>query len=98
MIRRRILASIGAVAVGCALLVAATHPLRYFSSPPEVALHATLEQYCFRCHGGTAPRAGVNLKLLDFAHLEEHGVTWEKMLRKVRDREMPPAGRWRPDE
>jgi len=96
MFRARSLASLGVVA-GAALLLAAALPAKFFGSSAATAHRATLEKYCFRCHGGTAPRAGVNLRLLDFANLENNGANWEKLLRKVRDREMPPAGRWRPD-
>jgi hypothetical protein len=35
---------------------------------------------------------------LDVSHLDENGATWEKLLRKLRNREMPPAGLPRPDE
>ncbi len=66
-------------------------------STPE-AHRATINRYCFFCHSSSAPRAGVNLRLLDFTNLEENGETWEKVLRKLRSREMPPPGRWRPDD
>jgi hypothetical protein len=34
---------------------------------------------------------------LDLANFEHNGVIWEKLLRELRSREMPPPGRWRPD-
>ena len=97
MIRARALAAIGIIFAGGSLLLAVAHPAKYFTSAPAAAHHATLDQYCFRCHSSTTPRAGVNLRLLDFANLEDNGAIWEKLLRKLRNREMPPAGMPRPD-
>jgi hypothetical protein len=95
MIRARALTSIGIVLAGAGILLATTLSAKYSAS--AAAHHATLDKYCFRCHGGTAPRAGLNLRLLDFTNLEDNGANWEKVLRKLRTHEMPPAGRWRPD-
>src|SRR6476660_885953 len=95
MIRARALTSIGIVLAGAGILLATTLSAKYSAS--AAAHHATLDKYCFRCHGGTAPRAGLNLRLLDFTNLEDNGAKWEKVLRKLRTHEMPPAGRWRPD-
>jgi Protein of unknown function (DUF1592)/Protein of unknown function (DUF1588)/Protein of unknown function (DUF1587)/Protein of unknown function (DUF1585)/Protein of unknown function (DUF1595) len=39
----------------------------------------------------------VNLEALDLANLDDKGAVWEKVLRKLRSREMPPAGMPRPD-
>src|ERR1043166_6867476 len=95
MLRTRTLASIGILIAGTGL-AAALIP-KYFSSPPPDAHHTTLEQYCFRCHSNTAPRAGLNLRVLDFANLADHGAEWEKLLHKLRNHEMPPPGRIRPN-
>jgi len=54
--------------------------------------------YCVECHIGPRAPAGLNLQALDLSHLENNGVIWEKLLRKLRNREMPPAGMPRPDE
>src|ERR1700726_4265773 len=96
MVRTRVLASMGVVLAGAVLTFTVLWPGKYSNSPS--AYHATLEHYCFQCHSSSAPRAGVNLRTLDVANFESNGVTWEKLLRKLRNREMPPAGRWRPDE
>jgi hypothetical protein len=40
----------------------------------------------------------VNLEGLDLANLDSNGALWEKVLRKLRSREMPPPGNPRPDE
>ena len=43
------------------------------------------------------PLAGLSLETLDTTNLETNGATWEKLARKLRNREMPPAGMPRPD-
>jgi hypothetical protein len=85
-----------------ALAVAVLFPpaaLQAQNSPAtDAAVHrATLEQYCVGCHSGPTPFAGLNLRPLDASDLEANGIIWEKMLRKLRNREMPPAGMPRPD-
>jgi hypothetical protein len=57
----------------------------------------TWKIYCDTCHFGPKARAGLNLEGLDLANLDEQGAIWEKLLRKLRSREMPPAGAPRPD-
>ncbi len=58
----------------------------------------TWKLYCDSCHLGPKARAGVNLESLDLGNLDSNGVLWEKVLRKLRSREMPPPGAPRPDE
>jgi hypothetical protein len=55
------------------------------------------DQYCVVCHSDPTPPAGLNLQALDVGNLENNGIVWEKLLRKLRNREMPPAGMPRPD-
>src|SRR5512145_1337830 len=68
------------------------------SSPATTAHRATRDKYCIGCHRGPTAFAGLHLDALDTANLETNGVTWEKLARKLRNREMPPAGMPRPDE
>src|SRR6202163_1423177 len=57
----------------------------------------TWKIYCDTCHFGPKARAGLNLEALDLANLDDKGAVWEKLLRKLRSGEMPPAGMPRPD-
>ncbi len=57
-----------------------------------------MQLYCVGCHSGPTPFAGLNLEPLDFANLEANGQIWEKLIRKLRARQMPPAGMPRPDD
>src|SRR5262249_54242854 len=68
------------------------------SSSAASDYRTTLQLYCVGCHSGPNPFAGLNLEPLDFAKLEENGEIWEKLVRKLRARQMPPAGMPRPDD
>jgi hypothetical protein len=59
---------------------------------------ATLDRFCIACHRGNTPAAGLHLDTFDLANFETNGATWEKLARKLRNREMPPADMRRPDE
>src|SRR5437870_6713404 len=97
MIRTRAQASVG-MALAVAVLFPPGALQAQNSSFTAAAVHrATLEQYCVGCHSGPTPFAGLNLQPLDTGDLEANGIIWEKMLRKLRNREMPPAGMPRPD-
>lgn len=96
MQRAPVLASVAFIFGGVSLFASWTANLFHVSSTS--AYHDVFEQYCFRCHSATMPQGGLNLRDLDFDKLDESGAVWEKVLRKMRTREMPPAGRWRPDE
>jgi hypothetical protein len=96
MIRTRTLVSIGTVLAG-AVLFPATLSAESTSSDAIDAHRTTLQLYCMGCHSGSTPFAGLNLEALDPNNLEDNGAVWEKMLRKLRNREMPPAGMPRPD-
>jgi hypothetical protein len=56
-----------------------------------------VDQYCVGCHNEKLRTAGVSLQTVDFARPGEHADVLERVLRKLRSGEMPPAGRPRPD-
>src|SRR6185295_17377365 len=59
---------------------------------------ASLDRYCVGCHNDAARTAGLALDTLDLEHVGESAEAWEKVVRKLRGRMMPPPGRPRPDE
>src|SRR5262249_32420545 len=97
MLQTRTLASIGIALAVAALIPAATLQAQN-STYPASAYRETLQLYCIGCHSGPTPFAGLNLEPLDFGNLEANGIVWEKLIRKLRGRQMPPAGMPRPDE
>ncbi len=57
-----------------------------------------LDRYCVTCHNDRLRTAGVVLAGLDLANVAADAELWERVVRKLRTREMPPAGRSRPDD
>jgi hypothetical protein len=55
-----------------------------------------VDQYCVVCHNQKAMTAGVSLEGIDFSNATANAAIMERVLRKVRTGEMPPAGMPRP--
>jgi mono/diheme cytochrome c family protein len=94
-----------AIAVAGASLVAATGAVYTLqaqqsaappsSSAPHLAL---VENYCVTCHDEEEKKGGLSLQLVS-ADVSQDQEVWEKVVRKLRARQMPPVGRKeRPDE
>lgn len=69
--------------------------------PPATSPEATfVRQYCVSCHNErnkTSVR-GLTLESLNPVRPEEHPAIWEKVVRKLRSRGMPPSGARQPDD
>ncbi len=62
---------------------------------------ALLDRYCVTCHNDRTLTAGLSLQSLDLEQVGENAgevERWEKVVRKLRTRAMPPPGRRRPTE
>jgi len=57
-----------------------------------------LDTYCVSCHNARTRVAGLALDQLDAARVGDNAPIWEKVVVRLRAREMPPAGSPRPDE
>lgn len=60
-----------------------------------------LDRYCVGCHNDRTLTAGMSLERLDLSQVgiaPQETQTWEKVIRKLRTRAMPPIGRARPSE
>ncbi|HEY6508472.1 MAG TPA: DUF1587 domain-containing protein, partial [Vicinamibacterales bacterium] len=57
---------------------------------------AVLDRYCVTCHNQRLQTAGVSLDTLDVRAVHDHVELSEKVVRKLRAREMPPPGAPRP--
>jgi mono/diheme cytochrome c family protein len=55
-------------------------------------------QHCSSCHDSDVKKAGLDLDALSSEDVAAHPEVWEKVARKLGTRQMPPAGRRRPDE
>ena len=88
------------IAASAALAVAA--PGAAWAQPEAApadgaAARAVLDRYCVACHNARTLTAGLALDAVDPARVADHAEVWEKVLRKLRTRTMPPAPRPRPD-
>jgi mono/diheme cytochrome c family protein len=59
---------------------------------------AVLKQYCITCHNDRLRTGNLALDSIDLANLSANADTWEKVVRKLRTRSMPPIGARRPDD
>jgi mono/diheme cytochrome c family protein len=59
---------------------------------------ATLDTYCVSCHNSRARAGGVAFDTLNLDAVHEHADVWEKSVRKLRGRLMPPPGSRQPDQ
>jgi mono/diheme cytochrome c family protein len=73
-------------------------PARATSAPQDpVQYGAVLQQYCFTCHNERLKTADLDLSGFDVKDPGASAEVWEKVARKLRTGQMPPAGRQRPD-
>ena len=68
------------------------------SQTAAAPVRATLDRYCVSCHNDRLRTGGLTLASLDPVREGGHADVWERVVRKLRTREMPPAGTPRPDE
>ena len=95
----------GAAALACVIAAAGmsasagTHPAQP-AAADAAEQRAVLDRYCVGCHNERMKDsyAGLALDTLDLTSAAAHAEQLEKVVRKVRTGQMPPAGRRRPDE
>ena len=80
----------------CAVLMAATTQA-VAAQDSSFTPRAVIDKYCVTCHNERLKTAGLTLDKADIDHPGPNAEVWEKVLRKLREKEMPPAGRPRPD-
>jgi hypothetical protein len=80
------------------LLVGAAVCSAQTSSTPASPDHATVKKYCLGCHNSKVKTSGLAFDTLDLHNVGQNSEAWEKVVRKLRTRSMPPAGLPRPDE
>ena len=88
---------IGAGSAVTPTFVAAQVPGAAAVAGPD-AVTELLERYCVTCHNERLQTADLALDGLDPSDVTVGAETWEKVVRKLRLRAMPPAGRPRPDD
>jgi hypothetical protein len=67
-------------------------------SPPDTPVSTVVNQYCIGCHNSKVKAGSFVLDSILAAPVAQHSEEWEKVVRKLRVRHMPPIGLPRPDE
>ncbi len=60
------------------------------STTPPDSVQQFVRTTCADCHSGDEPAFGLNLESIVSKPLPDHAETWEKVVRKLRSRQMPP--------
>ncbi len=89
---------LGFLLAGVVFLPAARAQSRISEAPSGVSYRALLGRYCITCHNENLKTAGLVLSSVDVENVPSGAAVWEKVMRKLRARAMPPAGMPRPDE
>src|SRR5262249_26457043 len=92
-VSRRPLSLVSVLAFVVAQATAAQVP----SAQTPVSHSATINKYCVTCHNQKLLTSGVSLESADVTNVPAGAELWEKVIRKLRTRTMPPAGMPRPD-
>jgi hypothetical protein len=69
-------------------------------APPVLAAAAksVVTEYCVSCHDAEMKKGGLDLEHLSRETVTEHSDEWERVVRKLRARQMPPLGKDRPPD
>jgi hypothetical protein len=59
---------------------------------------SVMERYCLECHGSTVQKADLSFEGIDHANPASNAEVWERVLRKLDHRQMPPLDEPRPDD
>src|SRR6185436_12079393 len=81
--------------IGFAVAVVTTAMLGQEKAGPAPA-RAMLDTYCAGCHSSAVRAGGLALDTLSLDAIREHRDVWEKAVRKLRGRLMPPPGSRQP--
>ena len=68
------------------------------AQPEAEAYRAVVDRYCLTCHNNRTRTAGLALDTVAEGALADHTEVWERVVRKLRARQMPPVPARRPDE
>ena len=80
-----------------ALLLSALAATALAASLPA-PVKAAVGRYCLDCHDGDVTKGNLDLGKILSDDLQTHSVEWERVVRKLTARQMPPIGKDRPAE
>ena len=82
----------------CGLLLAIPAAAQTRPDSGTAPYRRVVDQYCLGCHNTAAKTAGVDLESLAGAAVSHDAEGWERVVRKLRGRQMPPVGMPKPSE
>src|SRR4030095_89152 len=88
----------GHVAVGICLLSGASAGFGADSRGSTTPLSSMMEQYCTDCHNKDKKKGGIDFESIGTSDIAAQPQVWEKAIRQLRARQMPPAGKERREE
>src|SRR4051812_10590501 len=57
-----------------------------------------IETFCLSCHDAETKKGNLDLEAILGDPVEQHAAVWEKVVRQLNARQMPPIAKRRPDE
>lgn len=73
-------------------------PLRTSAVTLPTGVRSVLRQHCAECHDADSKKGNLNLEQLAAEDFTGHSAEWERVVRHLQTRQMPPAGKPRPSE
>jgi hypothetical protein len=61
-------------------------------------IHSLVGRYCADCHDNESKKGGLDLDSISRGEIPDHSDKWERVIRKLRARQMPPIGKERPPD
>ncbi len=86
------------LAAGGFVFTLEARPFRPSPSAPADAHLRLVDAYCLSCHDTDHSKGGLALDTITADSVDRHPEVWEKVIRKLRARQMPPVAQERPDE
>ena len=90
--------SVGSAFRSVSMEAAGPPPAQAAAGQAQAPSRALLDRYCVSCHNQRLKTAGVMFDAVDPARVDTHRELFEKVARKLRSGQMPPADRPRPDQ
>jgi hypothetical protein len=86
--------------LSCSLLIGALNSTaaQLSTSPLAAPVKLIVNQYCVSCHDVDVKKGELDLERISRDSIIDHSEDWERVIRKLRARQMPPIGKERPSE
>jgi hypothetical protein len=72
-------------------LITCLWPAAVVVAAPPAAVSGMIRQHCVDCHDGEVAKGELNLEAILGAPVTDHAAVWEKVIRRLATRQMPPA-------